>query len=472
MITPGKVTPAVEETIKKSAVEQMGRLLTQLRGSYWISSGFFTLLTKLTTVAFGFANFYILIRMLSLEDYGAWVLFISVSTIMELIKHGFIRNPLIRYLSITPAEGQPALQTASVFLNVVLALLQGIVLVIMAFSLSVFWDVPQLQTLFLIYIFTTFTFVPANHFDTVQQAGLQFKALFFTNIVKQGGVFVFVMVAYMTNATVSLQGLAIAQAAGILGSCIMSYFFSRELLRFSRRVEWKWVSELFHYGKFTFGTNVSSMIVKNMNTWMLGRMVSVESVTLFNPAIRISNLVEVPNDTLSTIYFPRVSKDFAAEGSSAVKRRYEKAVGSILAVMAPVILLIMVFASPILRFIAGPGFEATVPILHVTMLYGLLIPFNRFFGVTLDAIGKANVNFKVVLLTALLNFITSLVFIKYYGMIGAAYATLLTYGLMVIANQVYLSRVYNISIISIAGYVLGFYKDGFIRLKRGITAII
>jgi lipopolysaccharide exporter len=443
----------------KSFALHMERIVRHWRASYWLSSGVFTLLTKVTTVAFGFFNFLILIRVLSPADYGAWVLFISVSTLMELVKHGFIRNPLIRYLTITPPEEQAALQSASLFLNIIIGALQGAVLVAFAFMLTSFWNVPQLHSLFLIYILTTVAFVPANHFDTVQQAGLQFMQLFFVNLVKQAGLFLYVISAFLTGSRITLEGCAIAQLAGVVASCLLSYIFVKGLLHFSRHLNTKWVKELYHYGKFTFGTNVSSMIIKNMSTWLLGRMVSVNAVTIFNPAIRVSNLVEVPNDTLSAIYFPRVSKDVAEKGVNAVKRRYEMAVGALLAMVIPCALLMMLLAPQVILLIAGPGFEETIPVLRLTMLYCMLLPFNRFFGVTLDAIGKAKVNFRMVMLTAVLNLGCCLLFIHYFGTIGAAYGTLLTYFTMFVANQIYLRKRFGITLQGVFEEMFNFYRS-------------
>src|SRR5262245_5727643 len=130
---------------------------TQRQKMNWLTSGFYSLLSKCAHLVFGFANFYILIRMLDRNDYGAWILFISVCTVMEMIKHGFIRNPLIRYLGITERKDWGGLQTASLTLNGVIGVLQVLLLIAFAYGLSVFWGLPQLRPLFLIYIVTTIT---------------------------------------------------------------------------------------------------------------------------------------------------------------------------------------------------------------------------------------------------------------------------------------------------------------------------
>ena len=135
------------------------------------------------------------------------------------------------------------------------------------------------------------------------------------------------------------------------------------------------------------------------------------------------------------------------------------AVGSILAIVVPGIAFIIAFAPEIIRLLAGPGFEQTVPIVRVTMLYGLLLPFNRFFGVTLDAIGKARVNFRIVMFTALLNLINSFLFISMFGTIGAAYGTLLTYTILLTANQIYLNRHFGITMAGVFTQMVNFYKS-------------
>jgi len=434
------------------------------RNSYWLSSGFYSLLMKVVVVLTGFANFYILIRLLSRVDYGAWVLFISVCTVMELVKHGFIRNPLIRYLSISDRKEWGALQTASLLLNFGIGVVQAIALIGFAFLLSDFWHLPQLHSVFLIYIVTTFALIPANHFEIVQQAGVQFKEIFYCSLIKNLPLFLFIIFALTYGWRITLENLAWVQCLSVLFSCALSFSMSKHLLHVSRKIDWRWFRELFHYGKFTFGTNISSMIVKNIDTWMLGRMISAESVTIFNPAIRVSNLVEVPADTLSFIYFPHISKKInSAEGdqTQAVKYFYEKAVAIVIAAMIPVVIIAIFFARDVIHFIAGRGFEETVPILQVTMLFGLLIPFNRFLGITLDAIGKAALNFKMVLLMAAMNVLSNIYFIHRFGTIGAAYGTLTTYAIMVTCNQIFLQRRFGVSVLSIGRLVLKFYKDFF-----------
>jgi O-antigen/teichoic acid export membrane protein len=445
--------------------------LKKINGSYWLRSGSYTFLNKVFVTLFGFINFYILIRVLSKEDFGAWVLFLSIASLMELIKHGFVRNPLIRYLAIYP-EKTASIQTASIVLNTVVGLLEVGVLLLCSVFLADFWDSPQLKSLFLIYTLSTSLLVPINHFDVVQQAKLEFKGTFVSNFVRHFGLFLFIVGSTALGTGLHLDALAYAQMIAIFISGFVSFFYARRYLNFASKLNWAWFRELRSYGFFTFGTNVSSMINKSIDSWMLGKLISPAAVTIFNPALRISNLVEVPTETLTSIMFPKLSERIAKEGPSSARYLYEKAVGTITAFMVPVVIFFIVFADPIIYFVAGPGFEQTVPILQLTMLYGLIIPFNRFLGITLDAIGKAKTNFLFVLRNAVINIISNYFFISEFGIMGAAYGTLTTYVLVTIINQIYLSSFLNVRLTSIFRHFLESYVKVFstgVKILKGAS---
>lgn len=434
--------------------------LRKVNNSYWLRSGSYTFMNKVSVVFFGFINFYILIRLLSKEDFGAWVLFMSIAALMETIKRGFIRNPLIRYLTLSPAQAT-RIQTASLVLNVLTNGLELSVLFLCSIFLSDFWNVPELTSLFRIYMLTTVFIIPINHFDIVQHAKLQFKGPFVSNFVRHFGLFLFIMIVFVFDLPMRLDHLAYAQLAAVMLSAFVSFKYARKHLRIAPVIDRKWLSELRNYGFFTFGTNVSSMINKNIDSWMLARMISSSAVTVFNPAIRISNLVEVPSDTLTQILFPKLAQRIAEEGPGSARYLYEKAVGTITACMLPVVIFFIVLADPVVQFVAGPGFEETVPILQITMLYGLMIPFNRFFGITLDAMGRARTNFLQVVRNALINIVSNYFFISHFGIIGAAYGTFTTYFVVVILNQIFLYRYLHVRFTSVLKHVMETYLNVF-----------
>jgi lipopolysaccharide exporter len=212
------------------------------------------------------------------------------------------------------------------------------------------------------------------------------------------------------------------------------------------------------------------MILRNVDTWMLGGLISPTAVTMYNPAIRVANIIEVPTTSLSSILFPKLLSRYTKEGDVVAKELYEKSVGALFAVLLPAVLFVIIFANQIVFFIAGEGFEETVGILRVAMITGLIIPFNRQVGIMLTAIGKARIGFFFVLRNATMNVILCYFCVTYFGTIGAAYAMLGTYIMSFTFNQFYIAKNFKIQLINVFKYSIFCYKQLFSRavsLTRG-----
>ncbi len=436
---------------------QINSIWEKAKGSYWIKSGLLILFNRLSVSLFGFASFFLLLRMLTQVEYGIWMLFISVATVIELIKAGFIRNPLIKYYQ--EDEDKAKVLNASLILNLLITLVIGFLLFISSKGLSIFWDQPGLEPLFDIYLIALLLLVLLHHFDYVQQANLNFKGSLFSEATRQGIFLACILTCYITGQPLTLIHLAWFQVAAIGMSVCISFVYARRYMMLSFSTEWHWVTKLFGYGKYTFGSSVSAMFMRNTDTWMLGRMMNPLAVAIYNPALRIANLLEIPALTISSILFPKLTQKVATEGNQSAKYLYEKSVGTILCCVLPVVLIVLIFAEPITVLIAGEDYLEAAPILRITVLYSLLLPLNRQLGVTLEAIGKASLNFRFVVRNALMNIVFNYLFIQEFGVIGAAYGTLLTYTVSTVYNQFYLYRALHVRLVNVIRHAIQAYMQ-------------
>lgn len=440
------------------------------QSSYWLKSGSFTLATKISNVSFGFINIWLLYRILPKDEVGIWIIFMSVTAILELIKNGFIRNPLIRFLNQSEDSEISDIQSSSLWLHIFMGLFQISLIAIFAGILSTkVWDAPPLQDLFYVYMLTVAMLVFVNHFEFLQQANLNFGGTFFMHFTRQGVLCACILIYVFSGYDLILSNLAWIYCFAVFCTLIVGFILARSILQLKWRMSKEWMSKLFHYGKFTFGTNISSSLLKRVDMWMLGGIINTEAVAAYDPAIRVSNLVEVPTDALTSIMFPQLSKEIASGGNEAARKLYEKAVGTIMAAMIPLVTFVIIFADWIVVLVAGNEYADSAPILRVTMLYGLVIPFNRLMGVTLDAIGKARMNFLFVMRNALINTVLNYILITNFGIIGAAYATLSTFTFAMLYNQLFVYRKLGINLIRIFKEMFLFYGFVFRKVKSFIS---
>ncbi len=438
-----------------------------------MKSGLLTILQRLSVLVFGLGSLFLMLRGMSKEDFGTWALFLAVVSFLEVGRNGLIQNALVRFMAacgMDEKEEYAKISTASLFINVMLTLLSMLLLVVCAKPLSLLWNAPDLMVMFPIYALTTALLLPFFHFNCVQQANFTFAGIFWSSFVKQGLFFVYVLVAYSTGFGLALIDLCWVQVGTAILGGITAYFYARPYNLFSKKIDWYWVKRLFNYGKFVFGTNLSAMLYKSIDKVMLG-FVSPAFVAVYDLAIRINNLIEVPTFSIATIVFPKGAQQMKTEGKPAMKRLYEKSVGTILALILPCVLFILLFPELIITILAGEKYLDAVGILQLTVLYGLFIPFANQFGTVLDAMGKPKINFRFVVLGAILNIVTNytFIFVLQYGLIGAAYGTLCTYGIMFVLNQWVLYKELKVNVLNVFPSMIQAYIEGFNMAKELYT---
>lgn len=426
-----------------------------------MQSGVYTFLQRLSSLIFGFGTFFFLIRAVSKQDFGVWALYLSLSTIVEMAKNGLIQNALVKFLAADDKKQDGAIITASFLLNAVLSLLVCIGVAVLAPFIASWFKAPVLEYMLYWYMLNVILLVPFSQLSFVQQANFDFKGIFWSNLLRQGILFVFVLGIYLLSMPYDLGTLVLVQAAGVFLGTIVAWYFSRKYFVMSRTIDWQWVHRLFHYGKFIFGTNISSMLLKSTDQLMLGAMGGPVPVASFNMASRVINFVEVPTFTIASIVFPQSALRSEQRGPASVKRLYEKSVGAIFALMLPVVLLVLLFPQFIILIIAGREYLSNALLLQVVVFYSLFIPFARQFGTIMDSIGKPHLNFWLICLLAVLNIIFNYILISMFGVLGAAFATLLTYVLGFTINQIILYRLIKVSTLQVFRDMIDFYRLGY-----------
>jgi O-antigen/teichoic acid export membrane protein len=195
---------------------------------------------------------------------------------------------------------------------------------------------------------------------------------------------------------------------------------------------------------------------------MLGTMLSPIAAGSYNVAIRIVNLTDIPTNALGAIVFPQSAKRFATQGIDAGKYLYEKSVGTIVAILVPLVIFVFCFPGFVVRIVAGSHYGEAVPMVQFIILTCLFSPFDRFFGVILDSIGRAKLNFIIIFLSITLTLLLNYILIGRIGIMGCIYGTLTIDVLIFIIRQILLYKILNVNPLSPFIYAYRFYPE-FIR---------
>ena len=421
-----------------------------------MTSGLYSMGDRVAALFLGFGTLWMLTRLTSQANWGIWGFFTGFVATVEVARTGLIQNALIRYLKVAPSDEQGAVYGGAWMLNAGLAVAGAAFLFFGGGFIERALNFPGLAGLLDIYALTFLTMTPLWQFNYIQQAHLEFRGAFWATILRYSTMFVltalmfFGVIAVDGASLTTLHYLAYGQLVAATLGALISYRFARPFIPAVVKFSRAWATKLVHFGKYVFGTNLSSMLYKQVDSAMLGALLlGPVPAAIYILAIRITSFVDVPTLAVASIVFPESSRVSADDGPAAQARMYERATAAILAFVLPALVVVGLFPSLFVQLVGGDKYAATVPVLQLTVLFSLFVPFANQFGTLLDASGNPRLNFIFTATGMAVNCLLNYLFISNMGVIGAPLGTLSTYAIMFVAMQILLHRRYGVRLVNV-----------------------
>jgi O-antigen/teichoic acid export membrane protein len=408
-------------------------MLRKRAASFWLNAMFYTMLQRVSLFVFGVAGYMILVRGFNKPHYGVWALYLTIFALFEAIKQGLIRNSSIKFMGLSENHfRKDAVQTSSLFVNTLFSLL--IIAGIFAFGdwISRWLNTPDLQELLLLSTINIILLIFFNHCEILLQFQYRFDTLFMSAFLRQAFFLAGLLIMYFfLRDQFTLVNVLIIQIIALLIALV--YIVNKCSAVLLRRFTYNsaLTMQFFNFGKYTFGTNLFSGFSRSFDHFVtasaLGPLQGKIFVAYYNTVARINNMIDVPSLAAADVLYPKNVEALEKEGPAKVKYYFEQVTGTILAFIVPLSLFVFIFPRLIIYIIAGSDYYPAIPILQLTILFSMVRPLSYQFGSTLDAVGKPEINFLANTFLMLLNFFLTYFFLKLYGGIGAAYATVIYY---------------------------------------------
>ena len=438
--------------------------------SFWIHSVFYTLLNRSFLIAFGVISYIILAKKVfpTVKEMGIWALFLAIFTLIENIKQGLLRNPMIKFLSEPEyVNHRNKVQSASLITNI---LFSSLVIGLLFFGGHIFarWlNTPELYPLFQLGILVIIVLVPFNHLEVLLQAHFKFKSIFYGYLCRQGTFMTSVIVFLIFNKPfLTLINLVKLQIASQLLGTFVLMFFAKGYLYRKLETDKQTMQRMFGFGKYIFGTNVFSSFGRSADQFISAGLISADVVAYYNIVSRINNMMDVPSIAIADVLFPKNVEAMATSGPDKVRYYFERMVGTIVSILAPLSILIFLLPHFFIVILAGSKYFAAIPILQIVILFSILRPFSYQFGTTMDAIGKPRVNFWVNLLTMILNYGFMYIGLRYTGWLGAAYGAVVSAILSFLIMYFVLNKTIGVKLGETVQWTWKSYREYFNYLKK------
>lgn len=409
----------------------------------WMKAGSYSLLGYAAQLGFAFVSFIVLVRMLPEHEFGVWVLFLTLTSFAEMGRGGLLQNAVIKYCVEEEAEYANIL-ASGFWVNTMGSMVLGLVLIALSYPLSKLWSAPELTRLMWWYLPWALLNGSARYLDFPHMVHHDFKGIFWSKGLYGGFFLLGIVGIWWWKREVTLVELAILQIFAAVPALLVYALYGTKYLRWGK-YSTTWAKRILHFGKYVLGTNISSMLFNKMDLMMVGFFLNPAAVAVYNVATRVTNYMEVPMSGIAQVIYPKIALANSNGSKVEVGALYEKSVGVIVALVLPLVLLVLGLSEWVVILVAGKAYASAAPLLNILVIAVMIKPWSRLFGITLDAIGKPQLNFALLGLGLVLNIILNTLFISWWGLQGAAIATLVAMILLVVTGQILIERILPIS---------------------------
>jgi len=175
------------------------------------------------------------------------------------------------------------------------------------------------------------------------------------------------------------------------------------------------VMDILKYGRYSMATRIGSSLLKGADSFIISfsAFMGPASVALYAIPLKYIEFIEIPLLSFATTAFPKLSKMSMENNKEGFKRIYYNYTGPIIYIFIVIALISLLLNKYFILILGGQKYLTNSPgitsVLMVFILYGMLMPLDRFTGVALDSLNRPDKNFKKVLVMTTANIIGDII---------------------------------------------------------------
>jgi O-antigen/teichoic acid export membrane protein len=263
---------------------------------------------------------------------------------------------------------------------------------------------------------------------SVRQSGVALRMAVIESATETSSSIVFVLVgAGAAGAALGKSiGYAIATTAGLyLMARLLGTLWEQERTRSKVRAR-----EVLKYAGATFIVDLGWTVIIRVDILLIGALLTSAAVGTFNAVLRIVTVLGYLGTAVAGGVAPRLSLGDGSPDTYA----FNQGVRYLLIVQGLVLAPMIVWATPLVDLLLGPGYHQAAVIMQVLSVTAFVSAPAGLLSVSVNYLGAAQRRVKVIFVTLVLGIVSTYVLIDVSGLVGAAIADDLVGLVYVVAN--------------------------------------
>jgi O-antigen/teichoic acid export membrane protein len=441
-----------------STIQKIRLNIAQLRSNESKRNAFLALFGNLLYSVLGFVGIALLARSLNLSEYGDWIIYLSAGSLLEMMRLGFMHTALVRFSSGSSEDERKKYIASGWIIGLFFSLFLALI-IFSIFLITCFYNTQTSFHYFLMYYpILILIGLPLSISSSILQFKMQFGKMLQLRFISISLNLVVFISSYLFKFHVETVILL-----HLLSNFISSiYAIAKKWsgIEFIKHYSIDKIKELAHFGKYSLGTLIGTNLLKSADTFILGFMLGTDSAALYSIPLKLTETFEILLRSIVSVALPKMSNFSMKSQHHEVKRVFQDYSGMLTFIYIPVMLVCFLFAEDLLNILGGQEYIQMSNVFRVFCFYGLLLPIDRFTGVTLDCLNMPFYNLKKVLAMTLFNIAFDILVLHFtHDLKWVAFGTVLTTSLGIMLGVKYLKKSFHTTILTIL-------KSGFYFIKK------
>ena len=196
-------------------------------------------------------------------------------------------------------------------------------------------------------------------------------------------------------------------------------------------IRWRYVRkmrlhEVTAFSIFLLVIDVASKINMTSDTMVIGAFVSTAAVAVWSVASRLTDTARLMTSVLTSFLFPTIVHHATRNKIERLRMVMVEGTRVSLATVIPLLVAICALCRPLVAAWVGPRFAGAVPVVYVLAAV-VAIRTGSFTGrAILKGAGQHKFLARWSVISAVLNLVLSIVFVRWFGLVGAATGSLVS----------------------------------------------
>lgn len=360
-------------------------------------------------------------------DFGNYIFFLITFTLADTFRTGFLQTSLIKFYA--GAKKERALNMAGSAWYVGFSLTAIIISIDLLLYFFYKSDNPDMVATLKWFSVIYFCTLPSAISLWISQAEQRFDRLLIQQLINQGSFLIFILM-FIFLGKISFQTAIYSYILGAVVTSLVTVTAGWSKVYSIKHKSISAIKELVHFGKFSVGTSISSYLLRSSDTFIIKLMFRPEMVAVYYIPQRLMEIFEIPMRSFVSTALPELSAAVHKDDETAVAVIMKRYSGMLTVALIPVAIASFIVAGLVIKLLFGAKYEQSdaVNIFRIFMCYVMLMPIDRFFGITLDILNKPHLNMIKVFLMLTVNVIGDFAGILiFHNLYGVAIASILTF---------------------------------------------